>query len=76
MRREKAAVGLAAIVAALSLGVPGGSAEPERTAGDALAAKEHETVPFTGLDVALIVGGGAGLITAGVGVRRAAARKA
>jgi hypothetical protein len=75
MRREKAAVGLAAFLAALAFGVPGGRAEPERSAGDALAAKKHETVPFTGLDVALIVGGGAGLITAGAGVRRAAARK-
>jgi hypothetical protein len=49
---------------------PGGTAGS--TVGD--GSGDGSALPFTGLDVALLVGGGALLLTAGLGMRRLARR--
>jgi hypothetical protein len=49
-------------------GGPGGGPTDADVSGDGSA------LPFTGLDVALLVGGGALLLTAGLGMRRLARR--
>ncbi len=68
---------LGAIVAALSLAVTtdaraeGAAAEsPPSVAATAIAERDKRQVPFTKVDIALLLAGGGGLVAAGAGVRR------
>jgi hypothetical protein len=82
MRRHHAVAAVGALLAALAVVVPSGVSAPAKTergafANNRVVAEQHRNgVPFTALDVALIVGGGGGLIAAGAGLRRAAVKKA
>ena len=70
-----------AFFAALVIAVPNGfsaTANTERSplANSRVAATQHrDGVPFTGFDLALILGGGTALIAAGAGLRRAALKR-
>ena len=81
MRRHQAAAAVGAILVALAVPVPTGASATGKTERRALAnnhavATQHRTgVPFTALDLALIAGGGGGLIAAGAGLRRAAVKR-
>jgi hypothetical protein len=81
MRLHRAAAGVGAIAAALAVTVPNGYSATAGLEGNALgsphvaAAQHRNGVPFTGLDLALILGGGGGLIAAGAGLRRAAPKR-
>ncbi len=81
MRRRRLAAWLVAISAALLIVVPSGlsagpSAEQVALGHTRVAAVQHRNgVPFTAFDLALIVGGGGGLIAAGAGLRRAALKR-
>jgi hypothetical protein len=56
-------------------GGEGGNVQEEVSQGAAPSAAVHSgSLPFTGLDLALLVVGGVTLVVAGVGVRRAARR--
>jgi len=72
---------MGAILAALAVAVPSGvsaTGETERAAlaNNRVVATQHRNgVPFTALDLVLIVGGGGGLIAAGAGLRRAAVKR-
>ena len=82
MRRLRIAGLLGAFVAALLFAVPNGAAATGTGERGALgrpgvaATEQRTSVPFTGLDLALILGGGSGLLAAGAGLRRAAAKRA
>jgi hypothetical protein len=82
MQRHRAMAIMGAFLAALVCAVPSGVAATETGERGALghtqvATTEQRTaVPFTGLDLALILGGGSGLLAAGAGLRRAAAKRA
>ena len=78
MRRKSAAATLGSLVAALVLTAPSSFAASrgaERTAmppDRPAATPRQEQIPFTALDLALIIGGGSGLLAVGAAVRRAA----
>jgi hypothetical protein len=82
MRRRHAVAAVGALLAALAVLVPSGfsaSAKTERGAfanNRVVSTQHRHGVPFTALDLALIVGGGGGLIAAGAGLRRAAVKRA
>jgi hypothetical protein len=58
-------------------GGAGGNVQNEVSQGAAPSAVAHSgSLPFTGLDLALLVVGGVALVAVGVGVRRAARRSA
>jgi hypothetical protein len=73
---------MGAFVAAVVCAVPNGAAATGTGERGALGhtgvatTQQRTAVPFTGLDLALILGGGSGLLAAGAGLRRAAAKRA
>ena len=81
MRRHQPAAAMGAILAALAVAVPSGVSATGKTERGALpnnrvvATHDRNKVPFTALDLALIVGGGGGLIAAGAGLRRVAVKR-
>ena len=52
-----------------------GNVQNEVSQGAAPASASAGSLPFTGLDLALLVAGGAGLLVLGVSLRRAAAKR-
>ena len=80
MARRRVLSAVSTIFASLVIGVPGGlSATPDGASATlsqaAPAGAPHRPgIPFTGLDLALIVGGGSGLIAVGAGLRYKATR--
>jgi hypothetical protein len=82
MRRHHVVAGMGTLVAALAFAVPNGlsatTGREQVTLRDdpVVAMRPRNAVPFTTLDLALIVGGAGGLIAGGAALRQAAAKRA